>query len=116
MVNDYFFNWLDVLWIPLALMLVRKKQRLNVVLFIAACIFTLRLQVELMESVGYSTGFLPLLTFPELYRGYIVYGFFIGVFVGLSRWSRERDVYINMAAAITVYISAFCVSTFIMAL
>jgi low affinity Fe/Cu permease len=116
MVNDYILNWIDLAWVPLALLLVRKGQRLNALIFVLVCILTLRLQVELMLEIGFDNGFFKFIDLPVLMRGFMAYGVFIAVFIGLSRWSRERDVYVNMAAAITVYIAAFCVSTFIMLL
>ena len=116
MINDYILNWGDLLWVPLALLVVRKKQRLNAILFVLVCVLTLRLQVELMSSIGFSQGFLKFMDLPALWRGYMVYGVFIGLFLLLSRWSRERDPYVNIAAAITVFIAAFCISTFLMIL
>jgi hypothetical protein len=116
MINDYILNWIDLAWVPIALLLVRKGQRVNATLFVLACVLTLRLQVELMFEVGFGNGFFKFVDMPALLRGFMAYGAFIAVFLGLSRWSRERDHYVNMAAAITVYIAAFCVSTFIMLL
>jgi len=116
MINDYILNWIDLVWVPIALLLVRKGQRVNAILFVLVCALTLRIQVELMFEVGFANGFFDFFDMPALMRGFIVYGGFILVFLGLSRWSHERNPYVNMAAAITVYIAAFCVSTFIMLL
>ena len=113
---DLVLNWLDFLWIPLALVFLRKDQKLKGVLFILACMLSLRLQVELMTESGYQQGFLPFLTLPVLYRGYLVYGFFIFAFLLLGHVSKERDSFIYMAAAISVFIVAFCVSMAIMVL
>lgn len=116
MVNDYILNWMDLAWIPWALLMVRKKQRIIAVLFVLACVLTLRLQVDLMIEIGFGDGFFKFIDLPLLLRGFMAYGVFIFIFLGLSRWSRELDPYINMAAAITIFIAAFCVSTFIMVL
>ncbi len=113
---DYILNWIDVLWLPLAYVIVRKGQRIKALLFVMTCILTLRLQVELMQEIGFHKGFLPFLDVPVLYRGYVTYGVIILTFLLLSRYSKERDPYIYMAAGITVFITAFCVSTFIMVL
>ncbi len=113
---DLLVNWLDFLWIPLALIFLRKDQKLKGILFILACMLALRLQVELMVETGYEQGFLPFFTFPVLYRGYIVYGIFIFAFLLLGHVSKERNSFVYMAAAISVFIIAFCASMAIMAL
>ena len=111
---NHILNWLDILWIPAAYFIVRKIQRIYAIGFVIICILVLRLQNELMTDIGYAQGFLPFLSVPALYRGFVVYGVFIGLFLLLSRWSRERDRFIYVAASITVLFVAFCVSTFVM--
>lgn len=114
MLLNNILNWLDFLWIPAAFFIVRKKQRAYAIGFVLMCLLVLRLQVELMTEIGYERGFLPFLSVPSLYRGFVVYGVIIGLFLLLSRWSREKDRFIYIAASITVLFVAFCVSTFVM--
>lgn len=109
-----FLNWLDFLWIPLALIFLRKDQKLKGVLFILVCMLALRLQVELMLEAGFSTGFFNFLNMPVLYRGYIIYGIFILGFLGLGHISREQNSFVYMAAGISVFIFAFIVSIAVM--
>ncbi len=109
-------DWIDFVWIPISFLILRKHQWLNGLFFVLACIFTLRLQVELMEAIGHPEGFLNFMTWPALMRGFIVYGFFIFILLVLARWSREKDHYVFIAASITAFMAAFCVSTFIMVL
>lgn len=109
-------NWLDLIWIPLALLIARRGQRIYCLGFVMISIFALRLQVDLMQVLGFEYGFFGLIDFPALWRGYAAYAVFIAMFLGLTRWSKERDPYIFIAAGITVFVSAFCVSTFIMVL
>ena len=111
---DLLVNWLDFLWILVALLLLRKGQKLKGILFILACMLALRLQVELMTEIGYSEGFLTFLTAPALYRGYIVYGVFIGLFLLLAHVSKERNAFVYLAAGISVFTFAFVVSTGVM--
>ncbi len=113
---DFILDWLDFLWILIALIFLQKDQKLKGVLFILACMLSLRLQVELMTEIGYERGFLPFMTLPVLYRGYMVYGLFIGIFLLLGHVSKEKNSFIYMAAAISVFVIAFCVSMAIMAL
>ena len=42
------YQWIDLLWIPVALLTMEKGKRLFTVGFICACVLLLRLQVELM--------------------------------------------------------------------
>lgn len=112
----FLYDWLDFIWIPVAFLMLRKNQWGKGILFVLACIFTLRLQVELMDAIGYANGFMHFMTWPALLRGYVIYGFFIAIFLFLARWSREKDPYVFIAASITVFMAAFCVSTFIMVL
>lgn len=109
-----FTNWIDFLWIPFALLFLRKEQKIKAVLFILSCMLILRLQVEFMTDAGFPTGFLSLLDVPVLYRGYVVYGVFIGFFLSLAHISKERNSFIYMAAAISVFVMAFVVSTGVM--
>lgn len=85
-------------------------------MFVLACVLALRLQIELMVEIDYPTGFFPFLDYPLLQRGFIIYGGFTAVFLGLSYLSKEKDHYIYIAAAITVFTIAFCVSSFVMVL
>lgn len=118
--DTFFFQtllpWLDFLWLPLSFLILRKNQWGKALFLILGCIFTLRMQVELMDVVGQPNGFFNFMTWPALIRGYVVYGFFILGFLILARWSREKDPYVFIAASITVFMAAFCVSTFVMIL
>jgi hypothetical protein len=113
---EFLTNWMDIMWVPVALLLLRKGQRLKGIMFILACVLALRLQVQFMERIHYPTGILPFLDFPLIQRGFIAYGAFIATFLILSHFSREKDHYVYIAAAITVFIAAFCVSSFVLVL
>lgn len=109
-------DWLDLAWVPLALLIMPKGQKIRTVCFILLCVFALRLQIELMNEIGYPRGFLQLLNYPLLERGMIAYGTFIAIFMCLLHYSREKDPYVFIAASITVFIVAFCISSFILVL
>ncbi len=113
---DIALNWLDALWIPLALIFLAKHQKIKGALFILLCMIALRLQVELFNELGYPDGFLPLWDFPIMYRGYIVYGLFIFGFLLLGHVSKERNSFVYMAAGISIFILAFCISLVTMSL
>lgn len=111
-----FMEWLDLLWVPIGFLVLHKGQRFKTALFVLSCVLTLRLQVELMQDIGFANGFVDLLDFPLLQRGFIVYGAFIAGFMMLSHYSKERDPYIFIAAAITVFFAAFCTSSLVLVL
>ena len=107
---DVIYQWLDLLWLPIGLFAVHKGQRIKTAIFIITCVLTLRTQIEFAESFGFSTGVLNILHSPLLYRGYCVYGFFIGVFIVLAYFSPKTEKMVFFAAALSMYILAFCIS------
>ena len=110
------FPWLDLLWVPVALLTAERGKRLFTAVFAGACVLLLRLQVELLRGIGFSKGFLGFMTSDILYRGMVVYGVFILLFLILAHFSKGGDKNIHIAASITILIAAFCVSSFIMVL
>ncbi len=109
-------NWLDLLWIPAALLALHQGQRLKACLFVLACAIMLRLQIQLMQEIGYPTGFFDVLQNDLYTRGLITYSAFILVFFLLSYASPKVDKFVFVAASITTFIAAFCVSLGVMAL
>ena len=110
------FNYIDLAWVPVALVCLHKGQRLAGVLFVLTCAFGLRLQVELMQSIGYPRGFFHLMDAPLFLRGLVTYSAFILFFLILAYFSPRSDRFVMIAASITVFIAAFCVSSLIMVL
>ena len=113
---DFILHWLDFLWIPAAFFLLEKEQRWKGIFFILSCMLTLRLQVEFFVETGGETGFLPFLKSHVLYRGYVVYGLFIGGFLTLGHISKKTDAFVYLAASISVYTVCLCVSSLVMLL
>lgn len=114
--SDLIYQWIDFIWLPIGFMVVRKDQRLMTVAFIFTCLLTLRTQVELIESTGYSTGFLGIMDSPLLGRGMVVYGLVITLFLVLAYYSPRTRGVIFFAATLSMYILAFCLSLLIMTL
>jgi len=111
---ELFLNWLDFLWIPVILVFLKKGQKLKATLFVLVCMLVLRLEVELIKEIGYEHGFFPFLASPALYRGYMVYGIFIGFFLLMGRISNESNVFVYMAAGISILVLASIVSIGVM--
>jgi hypothetical protein len=108
--------WIDLLWAPLALLVVPKGVKIKTAVFTLFCALALRLQVEFMQQIGFGKGFLGLMESAILTRGQITYGGFIFLFLILAHFSPGVDKHVHIAACITILIVAFCVSTFVMVL
>lgn len=110
------FQWMDLLWIPFALLVMERGKRLFTCAFVLSCVLLLRLQVELMQQIGHPHGFFRWLDSTIFTRGLVTYGAFIGFFMLLAFYSKGGDKNVHIAASITIMIAAFCVSSFIMVL
>lgn len=110
------YQWIDLLWIPAALLTMEKGKKIFTCIFIFFCITLLRLQLELMAALGFPQGFLGLIEMGVYERGLISYGLFILLFLVLAYFSPGADKNIHIAASITILIAAFCVSMLFMAL
>jgi len=114
--KSLFFNYIDLLWVPAALITLHKGQRLLGALFVLACAFVMRLQTELMGAIGYPRGFFHLLDAPLLLRGQVTYAVFVLGFFVMAYFSPRSDKFVFIAASITILIAAFCISSAVMVL
>ena len=114
--SSLFYQWIDLIWLPVGWVLVRKEQRIKVMIFFLICMFTLRTQIQLMESIGYPTGILTLLHSALFPRGLVVYSVINAVFLGLLHYFPATKGVFLLAFMLSVYIGAFCVSMLLMAL
>lgn len=110
------FQWIDLIWVPLVFAVVDKTQRWKATGFVLGCILALRLQNELLEEFHLSSGLLPFLDSPVFTRGIIVYGVFILLYLWLSKYYKHFDPFIFLAASLTLFGIAFCVSSVVMLL
>ncbi len=104
------YQWIDLIWLPVALLLTRKGQRIMASLFVVMCILTLRTQLELMGSINKADGLLGWLPLGLYERGLIIYGFLIALFLILAHFSPNTKGVIFLAAALSLYVCGFCVS------
>lgn len=111
-----FLDWMDALWIPAALFIVHKKQRIKAVFFILACMLSLRLQAEMIELTGFNAGFTGLLESSSFKRGQIFYSICIGIYLILSYYSPRTKGVIYMAASLSIYFMAFVGSMVLMSI
>ena len=111
-----FMNWIDLVWVIVAVLVTKGRFKIFSAFFVLVCIFMLRLQVKLMDVIGFESGILQWIDTPILFRGMMAYGAFIAVFLGLVSLSKEHNAYVFMAAGITIFTIAFCVSSAVMVL
>ncbi len=110
------YPWLDLLWIPAGMAAVERGKWFLTSGFILSCVLLLRLQIELMQSIGAPYGFFGFIGMGIYNRGLITYGVFIALFLVLAHFSRGGDKNVHMVASITIMIMAFCVSSLVMVL
>ena len=110
------YQWIDLLWLPIAWFSVHKQHRIKGIIFVLTCMVTMRTQIELMESTGYGTGIMPLMDSPLYTRGLICYSIIYALFLVLAHYSPRTRKIVFFAAAISIYIFAFCSSMILMVL
>ena len=115
-VLSYLYDYMDLLWLPIAWFAAHKPHRVMALGFVLACAFSLRMEVEVIESTGHPIGFTPYLDMPAFERGLIANGVFIAVFLILSRFSPGTRPIVYFSAALSIYSVAACVSMAVMAI
>ena len=106
--------WADVLWLPLALIIVHKGQRIKACAFIILCGIVMRLQIQIFEMMGMPKGVTGWFDWPLIYRGYAVYGAFILLFLILSYFSPFTRGVIYFAASLSIFFMAFTASSIVL--
>jgi hypothetical protein len=108
------FPYLDLLWVPVALICGHAGQKIKAAVFVMTCAVMLRLQVQFMNEMGFASGIFKLWDMPLYTRGLLAYSFFILLFLILSYLSPRTNGFVYIAASISVFFAAFCVSTGLM--
>ena len=109
-------NYIDLIWLPIALFIVHKEQRIITAAFFVSCFIMMRLQIEMMLSIGYPNGFLPLLKFSVQNTALVVYMFFYIAYIAVTYWSKGTNKHILLAASISIFFAAMLTSMVIMVL
>jgi hypothetical protein len=110
----FVYEWLDLTWLVLAILIVHKGQRLKACAFITICMIVMRLQIQTFQMIGLSKGVTGLIDWPLMMRGYVVYGVFIFLFLILSYFSPYTRGAIYMAASLSIFFMAFTVSSIVL--
>lgn len=110
------YDWIDFLWLPVTWFCVHRQHRWIALGFVLTCILTLRAQVELMESINFTHGIMPFMDSHVYPRGLVTYSVFFALFLVLAYFSPRTRKIIFFAAALSLYVLAFCMSMLVMAL
>lgn len=113
--TEHLYQWIDIIWLPITWFSVHKPHRIYALLFVVTCILTLRTQVELMQVIGFEGGMTPLMKSPAFDRGLILYSIFIAIYLVMAHFSPRTTTAIFIAASVSLYILAFCISMLAMA-
>ena len=116
LLTTWIVNFIDLIWIPVALVVVAPRQRVWAVLFVLLCALSMRLQIELMVDAGYGKGFTLLLDSDVKTRATLIYGIFTALYLALVYFSPRTPWAVLLSASIVIYITAFTVSMCMMAI
>lgn len=114
--TSFLYQWIDLLWVPVAMVVVHRGHRLHTAAFLLICIMSLRAQVELMKSIGHPNGVIGLMQSGAYERGLVVYGIVFALFLVLAYFSPHTKGIVFFAATLSIYIFTFCASMLIMVL
>ncbi len=112
--SHFILQWIDFLWLPMAYAVVNKQHRFYAIGFVLCCIFALRLEYELLETMDLTNGFTSWIAMSPYLRGLMVYSLAIMAFLMLSHFSQRTHGVIYMAAALSVFITTFIISITVM--
>ena len=113
---DIILQWIDFIWLPIIAAVVHKEQRVLAIGAFFSCALMMRLQIELINSTGFSTGFLPFMTSTAQQRGLAVYSIFYMLYTLLALYSPRAKKPVFLAASITIFFAALVVSMIVMLL
>lgn len=106
-----FVHYIDFIWLPIALLTVPRGRRIIAVFFLIATMIMMRLQVELLEFIGYPYGILTLIDWSVFLRASFVYNAFNAGFIIFLCLSKEANTPLVMAAAMSAFFTLLTVST-----
>lgn len=112
----FIIQWIDLIWLPLAWFVVHKPQRWWTLGTLASCMLMLRLQAELMESIGYPQGILPFMDSHVFSRGLGVYAIYYVIYLLIAYYSPDSKGALFMGVSLSVFFMAFFTAIAVMVL
>ena len=111
-----FLQYIDTIWLPIALVVVHKNQRLVTLATITACMLMMRMQIEFITATGYPHGMLGLLGHHIFFRGMASYTLIYIGYITTAHLMPQNRGSMFLAASVTVFFVALFLSTVIMIL
>ena len=99
--------YIDLIWIPLAALVVHSGQRIKAACFAGFCSIAMRLQIELIERYASDTGVFDVMHSDIHTRGVIGYSIAIACYLILCALSPGTRGAIFLGASISLYFISF---------
>ncbi len=113
---DFLYLWADILWLPVAFIIVHKHHRWWAVGFIICSMILIRLQAEMMTFIGYDRGIMGIMDSNVYSRGLIISSIFYILFFIMAHYSKDTKGVIFMAACLTIFFAIFVTTALVMLL
>ncbi len=110
------YQWIDLIWLPVAFYIVRREQRWWAIGLIASCMLMMRLEIELMEEIGYPHGLIGLMKSSVHNRLLVLYSLVYIAFFTLAHYSKNSTGTVFLAATISIFFMVLVLSVFVMVL
>ena len=114
--DDLLYYWIDVIWIPVLFFGVHKKHRWWALGFVISTMILIRLQSEIMISIGYEFGIVGYMTTNVYTRLLAVSSFFYALFLLMAHFSSQTRGVVFMAASLSIFFMVFLVGSIAMVL
>lgn len=115
-VINWLVDWLDLLWIPVALVILPRFQWLEALSMIICAAIMLRMQVELAQGAGAEYGLTGWLVYPAFYKGMAVYSAAIALYIILMLVLVRYHWRAHILLSFSVFFNAFILSSIVIAI
>lgn len=112
----FVLQYIDAIWLPIVFFIAHKDHRRTAVLFVLGCMFLMRMQVELMISIGYPRGILNFSETDVFSRGILIYSLSYIIYIIFLHFSAKSDKSIMLASSLGAFFMVFFLSSVVMLL
>ena len=112
----FILQYIDAIWLFIAFFAVHKDHRRTAVLFVFGCMALMRMQAELMVSIGYPNGILFFMDSHVFNRGLVIYTVCYLIYLAVVHFSAKNDKSIVMASSIGMFFMVFFASSVLLML
>lgn len=114
--NFAILTYVDLLWLPIMLFALHGKHKFYGAGFVLCGALMLRMQVELMDTIGFPNGILPIIENDVHIRALITYSVSYLLYLLLAVWSFGERAHIFMGFTLSHFFLTLLVSTVVMVL